>query len=361
MRTKRVFSAVMAAALMIMIAASCAFGAAAANDAPDKGKVFDIYYGKAVVDGEKDIDYFSTPSVVSYVHNCTYEDKAFAYPEGRETSFESYLLWDETSLYGFIEVTDYTPVTYAFKDYKTDCIELNFILTDLEKYIGGKTGMYSDLGNVSVGMFRISNPVGATVSSLYELLPQKGGLSSLDELYGLSKCAVVKTDKGYNIEFSIKIPDEIVHLVCTPGAHIGFGIQCNDDVNDNGVRDAIIYSSNLDDQNGKTGEFVMLDKDGTRPDAPVKRDPVATTAEETRPATEPVTEPVTVPATEPETKPRTQPETKADTTPAPAATEPAPATTPAPEKGGCGSALSASWLVAVSAAGCAAIFRKRER
>lgn len=360
MKTKKILSAVTAAALALMLAALSAVSVLAANDAPDKGKVFDIYYGKAVVDGERDIDYFTTPSVVSYVHNCTYEDKSFAYPEGKATSFESYLMWDETSLYGFIEVTDYTPVTYAFKDYKTDCVELNFILTDLEKYVGGKTGMYSDLANLSVGMFRISNPVGATVSALYELLPQKGGLATMDELYGLSKCAVVKTDKGYNIEFSIKIPDEIVHLVCTPGAHIGFGIQCNDDVNDNGVRDAIIYSSNLDDQNGKTGEFVLLDKDGTRPESPVKRDPVATTPEETTPA---ATEPVTVPATEPVTEPVTVP---AATSAVPLTTEKTPETAPATsaptEKGGCGSsAIPVAVMAAVAAAGCAAIRCKRNK
>ena len=343
MKTKKTLSTIVAAALALILAVLMSVGTVAANDAPDKGKAFDIYYGKAVVDGEKDNAYFSAPSVVSYVHNCTYEDKSFAYPDGRETSFECYLMWDETSLYGFIEVTDYTPVTYAFKDYKTDCLELNFILTDWASYAGKKTDMYTDIGNISVGMFRISNPVGANVTALYELLPMKGGLSAFDEIYGLSKCAVVKTDKGYNVEFSIKVPDDIVHLVCTPGAHIGFGIQCNDDVNDNGIRDSIIYSSNLDDQQGKTGEFVLLDKDGTRPDAPVSREPVVTSA----PATEPVT---TVPATsapevttEPAVTTKAPASTTAEVTEAPATDAPAPATeAPADTKSGCGSRLPAA-------------------
>lgn len=217
----------------------------------------------------------------SYVHNCTYENKDYAYPAGKETGFECWLMWDESTLYGFVEVTDYSPVTYAFKDYKTDCLELNFILTDWARFADKGSNVYSDIGDPGLARFRISNPVGATVSALYELLPQNGGLSVEDELSGLSKCAVVKSDKGYNVEFSIKVPDSIVHLVCTPGAHIGFGIQCNDDVNDNQNRDAIIYSTNLDDTHGKTGEFVMLDKDGSRPDAPVSREPAATTAEVT--------------------------------------------------------------------------------
>lgn len=99
MKTKKTLSTIVAAALALILAVLMSVGTVAANDAPDKGKAFDIYYGKAIVDGEKDNAYFSAPSVVSYVHNCTYEDKSFAYPDGRETSFECYLMWDETSLY----------------------------------------------------------------------------------------------------------------------------------------------------------------------------------------------------------------------------------------------------------------------
>ena len=360
---KKLICVFLSAILLASVAISAAIGASAANTPPDMGVLYDIYYGSAVVDGVKDDSYFINSSTKSYVHNATYEDPSFVYPEGKETSFECWLLWDETSLYGFIEVTDYTPVTYAFKDYKTDCVELDLILTDWSSFAGKKTGMYSDIGNPGVGMFRISNPDGYTASNLYELMPMKGGLAVLDELDSLSKCVTVKTDKGYNIEFSIKIPTEIVHLVCTPGAHIGFGIQCNDDVNDNSVRDAIIFYCNLDDQQGKTGEYILLDKTGVRLDAPVSREPVTTGAPATEPAettAAPVTDapvvttesPAATDAPETTAEEKTEATTHADDV----TTAPAPA-----EKKGCGSfASSAVALLAVVLAGAAVCTKRRK-
>lgn len=359
---KKTICAMLLAAMLTSFAVSAVIGASAANTPPDMDVIYDIYYGKAVVDGVKDEAYFADPSTKSYVHNATYDDPSFVYPEGKETSFECWLLWDETSLYGFVEVTDYTPVTYAFKDYKTDCIELNFLLVDPASYAGKGTSMYSDVESPGVGMFRVSNPDGYTASNLYELLPQKGGLAVLDEIYGLSKCVTTKTDKGYNVEFSIKVPDEIVHLVCTPGAHVGFGIQCNDDANDNSVRDAIIYSNNLNDQNGKTGEYILLDKNGVRPDAPVSREPVMTTSPETTAsAPEATTE-----ATDVTTK-ATDVTTKAPVTDAPAASDGKQPETSAPEgsggegssKGGCGSSAAVAAVLVSVLAGSALTVRRR--
>ncbi len=354
---KKLICTMLLAALLTFFAVSAVIGASAANTPPDMDVIYDIYYGKAVVDGVKDEAYFADPSAKSYVHNATYDDPSFVYPEGKETSFECWLLWDESSLYGFVEVTDYTPVTYAFKDYKTDCIELNFLLVDWASYAGKGTSMYSDVESPGVGMFRISNPDGYTASNLYDLLPQKGGLSVLDEIYGLSRCVTVKTNKGYNVEFSIKIPDEIVHLVCTPGAHVGFGIQCNDDANDNSVRDAIIYSTNLNDQHGKTGEYILLDKNGVRPDAPVSREPVATTSPETIVAmTEATTE-----ATDVTTKATDGTIKAPDTDASPAASGEKQPETSATEgsKGGCGSSAAVAAILLAAVAGCAPVARRR--
>ena len=161
----------------------------------------------------------------------------------------------------------------------------------------------------------------------------------------------------------MKIPTEIVHLVCTPGAHIGFGIQCNDDVNDNSVRDAIIYSTNLDDQQGKTGEYILLDKTGVRLDAPVSREPVTTGAPATEPAettATPVTDApvVTTDAPAATDAPETTAEekTEATTNAAEVTTAPAPA-----EKKGCGSfAASAVALLAVVFAGAAVCTKRRK-
>ena len=360
---KKTVSLFICAMLTLSLVAAFAVGASAANNPPDKGAIFDIYYGKANVDGVKDDSYFADPSVRSYVHNCTYENKDYAYPAGKETGFECWLMWDESTLYGFVEVTDYSPVTYAFKDYKTDCLELNFILTDWARFADKGSNVYSDIGDPGLARFRISNPVGATVSALYELLPQNGGLSVEDELSGLSKCAVVKSDKGYNVEFSIKVPDSIVHLVCTPGAHIGFGIQCNDDVNDNQNRDAIIYSTNLDDTHGKTGEFVMLDKDGSRPDAPVSREPAATTAEATTKAPEKTTAaPEKTTAAPEKTTAAPVGTTAASGTTAATASGSADSTAASGSKSGCGSYIGAGAALAVISAivGSAIVCGKRK-
>lgn len=124
---------------------------------------------------------------------------------------------------------------------------------------------------------------------------------------------------------------------------------------------------NLDDQQGKTGEFVLLDKDGTRPDAPVSREPVVTSA----PATEPVTTVSATSAPEVTTEPAvttkapastTAEVTEAPATDAPATDAPAPATeAPADTKSGCGSRLPAASaaIMLVFVAGMALFCRKK--
>ena len=89
-----------------------------------KAYVGGIHYGEATVDGEKDVSYPAEPTIGSYVHTA-----GATYEEGKETSFDAYLLWDDYSFYGYIEVTDYSPVTYATEGWKTDCVQLYFIFT----------------------------------------------------------------------------------------------------------------------------------------------------------------------------------------------------------------------------------------
>ena len=116
---------------VIMILSLTTVFASAEQTEEMRAYVGGIQYGSAEVDGVKDDTYSAEPTIGSYVHT----DGA-TYEAGKETSFDAYLLWDDYSFYGYVEVTDYSPVTYATNTWKTDCIQIYFIFQDWDTLFG---------------------------------------------------------------------------------------------------------------------------------------------------------------------------------------------------------------------------------
>lgn len=282
-----------------MILSAVTVFASAAQTEEQLAYVGKIHYGNAIIDGEKDTTYPADPTIDSFVYNGT------EYEEGKETYFNAYLLWDDYNFYGYIEVRDLTPVTYATESWKTDCIQLYFIFKDWDTTLGSGDNIVGDANTMTSVMFRCINPSSKESSTLTDAT--FSGLSTLWFMISngtRSQLVAKKTDTGYVYEFKINMPDQIAPDVNRAGHAIGFGIQCNDDRNDDNARDNIVYSSNLDSSNhGKTGKFILLNENGQVPG--VEQDYMGTTGkdyvteapnDETKVTTEEVTNPPVTPA-----------------------------------------------------------------
>ena len=81
----------------------------------------------------------------------------------------------------------------------------------------------------------------------------------------------------------------------TRAKEIGFGIQVNDDIDDNNTRDALLWSNNNLGDNPKCGPFMLLAKDAAP--AETTTAPAETTAAPTTAAPTTTTAPTTTPAT----------------------------------------------------------------
>ena len=327
---KKIIIALLTVAMILSVTTVFASAAQTEEQLAYVGK---IHYGNAIIDGEKDTTYPADPTIDSFVYNGT------EYEEGKETYFNAYLLWDDYNFYGYVEVRDLTPVTYATESWKTDCIQLYFIFKDWDTTIGSGDNIVVDANSISSVMFRCINPSSKESSALTDAT--FSGLSTLWFMVSSgsrSQLVAKKTDTGYVYEFVINMPDAIAPDVNRAGHAIGFGIQCNDDRNDDNARDNIVYSSNLDSSNhGKTGKFILLNENGQVPG--VEQDYMGTTGidyvtqapdnDETKVTTEEETNPPKAPETT-TTKAATTTEKPVDNT-----TKTPDATTEAPAESGC--------------------------
>ena len=350
---KKIIIALLTVAMLLSVVT--VFASAAEQTSDQLAYVGGIHYGEAIVDGEKDTSYPADPTIDSFVYNGN------EYEEGKETSFNAYLLWNDYNFYGYVEVRDLTPVTYATESWKTDCIQLYFIFKDWDTTIGSGDNIVGDANSISSVMFRCINP--SSKESTYLTDATFSGLSTLWFMISngtRSQLVAKKTDTGYVYEFVINMPDQIAPDVNRAGHAIGFGIQCNDDRNDDNVRDNIVYSSNLDSSNhGKTGKFILLNENGQVPG--VEQDYMGTTGidyvtqapdnnDETKVTTEEETNPPKAPAVT-TTKPSNTTEKPVDnTTKAPNSNT----TTVAPaEKSGC-AGFAGVWVAFTAIIGAAA-------
>ena len=346
---KKIIIALLTVAMILSVATVFASAAQTEEQLAYVGK---IQYGNAIIDGEKDTTYPADPTIDSFVYN------GDAYEEGKETYFNAYLLWDDYNFYGFIEVRDLTPVTYATESWKTDCIQLYFIFQDWDTTIGSGDNIVGDANTMTSVMFRCINPSSKESATLTDAT--FSGLSTLWFMIssgGKSQLVAKKTDTGYVYEFVINMPDQIAPEVNRAGHAIGFGIQCNDDRNDDNARDNIVYSSNLDSSNhGKTGKFILLNENGQVPG--VEQDYMGTTGadyvtqapennDETKVTTEEETNPPKTPETTTTKVPTTTAKPEDTTTKAPTAT-----TTAAPAESGCGGFVGV-WTALIVSVGAA--------
>lgn len=283
----------------MMLVSQLTVGASAApSTSPDAGKVLNAAYGTAEIDGKLDDAYTKGDKITSWVHN-TYEalkDKK----DQVECDFYAYLMYDESNIYIFGEVYDKTPVTAANalkKTHLTDCIEFYIYMHDLTA--AGDVKVYSkDLTDVGAGYLRIHPtevcPADDELMNNHWMANSGLGLALAGEEVK-SSLSRVKTDTGYIVECSIGIP-ETVKTEVVSGKEIGFGIQVNDDIDDNNTRDALLWSNNNLGDNPKCGPFMLLAKDAAP--AETTTAPAETTAAPTTTAAPAVTTaPTTTPAT----------------------------------------------------------------
>lgn len=311
--------------LVAMLASLLTVGASAAKSAsPDANKVLNIAYGSAEIDGKLDEAYKKSDKVTAWIHN-TYNQLVDKKDEVT-TDFYSYVLYDDEKIYVYAEVKDTTPVVPANvknKNHTTDCIEFYWYLGDLEA--AGDVQVYSDLLHMGSGVFRVHTK---EVCPEDDLLPNhftaKNGMNMGIVNEDLkTKVFRQTTSTGYIVEFSMEIDDSVKANVAA-GKTIGYGIQVNDDYDDNNTRDALLWSSNNIGDNPKVGPFMLLAKDAA---------PATTAAPETTKAPETTAAPVT--------------------TKAPAATTKAPAVTPATAD------VSPVMMMAVIAAAAAIVLVRR--
>lgn len=311
--------------LVAMLASLLTVGASAlTSKSPDAGKVLNMAYGQATIDGKLDDAYLKSDKTTAWVHN-TYEalkDKK----DQVTTDFYSYIIWDETKIYVFAEVYDKTPNTAAnvsSKNHKADCIEFYHLLDDFSAL--PETQFYNDLVNVAAGWFRVHTK---EVCPEDDLLPThaaaKNGMNMgiMNEDYK-TQVARVTTDTGYIVEYSVEY-DKTLASKMVPGTIIGYGIQVNDDIDDNNTRDALLWNANNIGDKPKMGPYKLLGKDEA---------PATTAAPETTAAPTTTAAPVT--------------------TAAPATTTAAPATTPATAD------VSPVFMLALAAAAAAIVLVRR--
>lgn len=338
-----------------------------------------IPYGEAELDCKKDEAYGDVVTIDSYAYDLNYGEE-------EKTKVNAWLLWNEYGFYGYVEVTDFTPVTYKTESYKTDCLQLYFTLLDREKKPGRDDFVASNPDDISAGMFRLMTPVATDKLSpmTYSPVYSPGGLWLDAKAAGESKYIVKENGtEGCIFEFFVQTPRPIVSGVNRAGHRIGFGFQYNDDTDNDNGRNATVFSTNSDKLGyGKTGAFILLTEKGEIPAkeaewegtaapeatvAPVTvAEPAVTTAAPgtvttAAPSGGDTVPPVSGTAEAPQGGETAAPPAESGTA-APSATETAGAAeeTTAGEQSGCGSSATALLSVLICAAAAFAARRRKK-
>lgn len=288
--------------LAAMLTAMLTVGVSAASLHEDAGKTLDIAYGTPTVDGKLDDAYLKSAKVESYIYKTynAYVDRM----SDVKSSFYAYLLWDESNIYIYAEVSDNSlpadPTTATALNTNNDCIEFFFYLDDWNA--AGDTKLYADITHPGSGQFRVHTPaICEDDDTLIAHLSSTGGFNiavMADEVKNTVSRKM--TDNGYIVEASVGIPAEC-KANAAAGKVIGFAIQVNDNIDGVNKRDALLWSKNITGDPKKTGPFLLLGKDEATAAPTTTEAPTTTAAPVTTaaPATEP---PVTA---APDTTPKT--------------------------------------------------------
>ncbi|MHA7964197.1 endo-1,4-beta-xylanase [Paenibacillus sp. CAU 1782] len=165
------------------------------------------FKGTPVIDGEPDAIWQTAPEMETGI-----------WVQGTEGSTAKFrALWDESHLYIYAVVTDSLLTDRSSNPWEQDSIE---IFVDQNN---GKTSEYEG----DDGQYRINFRNARSV----------GGFASLENL--ASEVKIIKdasgAEIGYVVEAAIKLPA----IAPSEGLHIGFDLQVNNDVNDDGTRDSV--------------------------------------------------------------------------------------------------------------------------
>ena len=314
----------------------------------EHGVLYEIEKFTPVIDGELDPEYL-------YSKEVTLKDNG---PDFAQASI--YYLWDDNALYFHVRVYDKTPDDgEGAIDHNSDCIEMLFSLFNYDTTTDMiKSKQPTDPGDAQFRVFRTKDlSYGETIvdNGIKYQDGSHGGfgkwvydntdIEDHDPVNDATHIIHTNDDDGYYFEGFVKWSPDLkngftdgegnaVPATIKTGAIIGLGIQVNDDINADSVRDLKCYGNNCgpaptpEDPNGgwsmsgnraTCGMFQLVDN-GITVDPPETTEAPTTEAPETpeAPTTEaPETEAPTTeaPATE-------APETEAPETEAPETADP---------------------------------------
>lgn len=343
------------ALIALMLAAMFTFGASAADI--DRTIVYQAAYGTPVIDGKMDDIYLLSDEM--YAENGAFASSA-SVKEGQYATAKYRLVWNQTSLYIYCEVTDPTrsdPGAFNASASKMDNTDI-YVLCDPNFSIEKD---YSDRSPENSGQFRY-NP-NCTIDEEPARAASWGGLTILNQLFNtLNYVGGYKTENGGDYYFEMKFDFNEAYqktlaenISTKTDTLLGFAIQVNDVMDNDAKRDALVYSNNANGalstnlkNCGVVSLFLQAGADvtpvettpaETTPEQPPETTPEETTPTETTPAE--TAPPETTPAKPAETTPKSSDTSKADD-----------------NKGGCGSSVAVG-LVAVLACACLPVIRRR--
>ncbi|MDD4773888.1 MAG: sugar-binding protein [Eubacteriales bacterium] len=205
-------------------------------------------YGSAEIDGKLDDAYKNSDPIearfMSSIANQGTEDDV-----DRMATAVSYMLWDESNIYIYTEVTDSTPITNPLAGNSSDGIEMFFDFENINSAEAspiGRVGNYGELG-VFLKTCAYAQAVG---SQEYETVWIENFSTFQDEFLMSNpdcKIANVITPTGYISERRFPLNDELKAII-KEGFKFGFQIAILDDMTDDSARDLkITWGEAVDD------------------------------------------------------------------------------------------------------------------
>lgn len=361
---KKLIAFVLCMVMVLAALATVAAGAAEPTHEVDRSIVYKAAFGTPIVDGQMDDIYLQ--SDVMYAENVTFSSDA-SVKEGANATAEYRIVWNRTTLFIFCTVTDHTRSNKGSAGAAAGKMDNTDIYVMLDPDFSFDKD-YSDRQNLpGAGQFRYhpnctidQEPDRAiswgslTLRNLYsETLNYVGGyLNETDGSYSFEMCF------DYNEEYQKVLAANIKTRTETA---MGFCVQVNDVMDNDGKRDALIFSNNgkaLPSKNlNNCGKVLLAYQDGVE----IPEEVVTTEPPTSEPGSTPTEAPTGTPTGTPTEKPTEAP-TKEN--PKPSTGESTKANEEKPS-GGCSSSLTSSiaLLTVIGTAGVTAGvvgFRKKK-
>lgn len=212
----------------------------------DRNIVYYAAYGQATVDGKMDDIYLLSDEM--YAENAKFVSSA-SVKQGQTATAKYRLVWNQTSLYIWCEVTDPTrsdPGAASASATKMDNVDI-YLLCDPE-FSTEKS--YSDRSVENSGQFRF-NP-SCTIDEEPTRKASWGGLTVINQLFGTYEYVggYVSDNSGdYYFEMKIDFNESYqntlrANIAAGADTRLGLGLQINDVMDNDAARDAYIFSNN---------------------------------------------------------------------------------------------------------------------